>query len=358
MSAEGLITLERVMHDGTKVKALATGGSFRREDKIREHLKAVEEQLSQPSDEEASLRAQKARERAAREKKERMDKALSELEKIRATKSGEEKKEARASVTDPDARTMKQGDGGFAPSYNVQISTDAQADIIIGVGVSQRPDDTQELVPALERIEENLGKTPEQVVADGGYTNWDNVVALDASGVDFIGSLTDRDQRAGSCAQRGVEDAFRPEHFVYDEQSDTYTCPEGKTLTHNAHRTFIGRTNDLYTARKGDCASCPHKEQCCPGKTKRRSIVRRVDGPAVTSFKEKMATEEAKAIYKQRAHIAEFPHAWIKEKIGLRQFHLRGLLKVGMEALWACLTYNIQQWIRLVWKPRLAKAGV
>ena len=73
---------------------------------------------------------------------------------------------------------------------------------------------------------------------------------------------------------------------------------------------------------------------------------------------EKMKTEEAKAIYKQRAHLAEFPHAWIKTKLGLRQFHLRGSLKVGIEALWACLTYNIQQWIRLVWRPGLAKAGV
>jgi hypothetical protein len=159
-----------------------------------------------------------------------MDKALSELEKIRATKSGEERREARASITDPDARTMKQSDGGYAPSYNVQISTDAAADIIVGVGVSQRPEDAHELIPAIERIEENLGKIPEQIVADGGYTTWDNVVALDASGIDFIGSLPDRDQSAGPCAQRGVEEAFRPEHFVYDEQTDTYTCPEG-----NAH---------------------------------------------------------------------------------------------------------------------------
>ena len=69
--------------------------------------------------------------------------------------------------------------------------------------------------------------------------------------------------------------------------------------------------------------------------------------PQSVSFIEKMKTKEAKEIYKQRAAIAEFPHAWIKERIGLRQFRLRGLLKVGMEALWACLTYNIQQWIRL-----------
>ncbi|HWT79825.1 MAG TPA: IS1182 family transposase, partial [Candidatus Methylomirabilis sp.] len=229
MSAEGLITLERVMHDGTKVKALATGGSFRREERIREHLKAAEEQVMKPPDEEASLRVQKARERTAQEKKERMEQALQELEKISKTKSDEEKKEARVSITDPDARIMKQSDGGFAPSYNLQLSTDAAADIIIGVGVSQRSDDTQELMPAMRRIEENLGELPQQVVADGGYTHWENVVALNGAGIDFIGSLMDRVQVAGQCAQRGVEEAFRPEHFVYDETSDTYTCPEGKT---------------------------------------------------------------------------------------------------------------------------------
>ena len=71
-------------------------------------------------------------------------------------------------------------------------------------------------------------------------------------------------------------------------------------------------------------------------------------------FIKKMETEEAKACYKKRGPIAEFPNAWIKDKLGLRQFHLRGLVKAGMEIIWACLTYNIQQWIRLVWRPRLA----
>jgi hypothetical protein len=69
-----------------------------------------------------------------------------------------------------------------------------------------------------------------------------------------------------------------------------------------------------------------------------------------------METPEAQSIYKQRAGVAEFPNAWIKDKIGLRQFRLRGLVKVTLEAMWACLTYNICQWIRLCWKPqRLAQ---
>jgi hypothetical protein len=70
-----------------------------------------------------------------------------------------------------------------------------------------------------------------------------------------------------------------------------------------------------------------------------------------------METDEAKAIYRQRGEVAEFPNAWIKSKFGLRQFRLRGLVKVGMEALWACLTYTIKLWIRLRWKPRLEMTG-
>ena len=60
---------------------------------------------------------------------------------------------------------------------------------------------------------------------------------------------------------------------------------------------------------------------------------------------------EAKQLYRTRAQIAEFPHAWIKEKLRLRRFRLRGRKKVRTEAVWACLTYNIQQWLRLNRRP-------
>ena len=209
-------------------------------------------------------------------------------------------------------------------------------------------------MPAIARIEENLDEIPRQVVADGGYVDRGNIVAMERAGIDLIGPLMERNRVAGQVAQRGVHDAFRPERFTYDAASDTYTCPEGKTLTRNGQEKRTGRTRHIYRGRTKDCTACPSRGQCCPGVAGRRSVVRSVDDPEVTSFIEKMNTEEAKEIYKQRAHIAEFPNAWIKEKLGLRQFHLRGLLKVGMEALWACLTYNVQQGIRLVWRPRLA----
>jgi len=51
----------------------------------------------------------------------------------------------------------------------------------------------------------------------------------------------------------------------------------------------------------------------------------------------------AKAIYRQRGAVAEFPNAWIKDKLGLKQFRLRGLIKARLEVLWTALTYNIQK---------------
>ena len=86
-------------------------------------------------------------------------------------------------------------------------------------------------------------------------------------------------------------------------------------------------------------------------------MIRAVHSPVVRQFAEKMQTEAAKGIYRQRGAVAEFPNAWIKEKLGLRQFRLRGVAKVLLEVLWAALTYNIQQWIRLSWRPGLVQAN-
>jgi hypothetical protein len=113
----------------------------------------------------------------------------------------------------------------------------------------------------------------------------------------------------------------------------------------------VGQTKYTYGAQATACAACPHKAQCCPTSKTGRSIVRTEDGPDVAAFRAKMDTPEAKAVYKRRGPVAEFPHLCIKERFGLRQFSMRGLEKVNLEALWVCLAYNIQQWIRLCWRP-------
>jgi transposase len=365
LHAEGLLNLQRVMHDGTKVKACAGADTFRRGEKIRAHLELARQQveaMGDPRQEELSQRVAKARERAARERQQRLELAQQELEKLRQSKAGQEAPpEARVSETDPEARVMKQSDGGFAPSYNVQVSTDAQHKVIVGVGVSQSGSDYGELGPALDKVEENLGEPPQQAVVDGGFTSRETILDMHQRGVDLIGSLGEgKGQSAGQMKRRGVDPAFYPQAFTYDPNRDTYTCPAGKVLTPQGKEKRPGVIHHQYRAQAVDCAACPFQAKCCPshqgGRASGRMVVRAEEAPAVAAFRAKMQTPEAKQIYRQRGPVAEFPNAWIKDKIGLRQFRLRGLMKVTIEAVWVCLTYNIKQWIRLRWREGGAMA--
>jgi Transposase DDE domain len=76
----------------------------------------------------------------------------------------------------------------------------------------------------------------------------------------------------------------------------------------------------------------------------------------VDAFHRRMKEGSAQQAYRLRGPTAEFPHAWLKQKLGLRKFHVRGLARARIEAQWAALTYNAQRWIRLCWSPARATA--
>jgi len=363
LSSEGLIELKRVSHDGTKIKAYAGGDTFRREGTLKEHLRIAEEQvkrLSEQLTEDNTERRASAGRRHVRERKERLESALKELEKVRAKKRGVKgKEEARVSTTEPEARIMKQSGGGYAPSYNAQISTDMSEGIIVGVRLSNSAADYEELIESADKIEENMEKPPGEMVVDGGCMSRGNIVEMGEKGIDLIGSFQERKKiTAGQMARRGIAPEFSPSAFSYDSSKDIFTCPGGKVMELEGKECGRpGLTNYKYRAKASDCFGCQFKERCCPqNKQRGRGVIRGVEHPLVEAFKKRMETEEARQIYKQRGRWSEFSNCWIKEKFGLRKFCLRGMGKALMELLWACLAYNIKQWIRLRWKKRVVGA--
>ena len=359
LSAEGLVTLERVMQDGTKIKASAAEDSYRREEWIQEQLKIARshvEAVDELTEEAASERRVRARERSQRERRKRLESALQEFDKLKAEGNPKEK----VSITDPEARKMKQSDGGFATSFNVQLVTDAANKVIVGVGITQAGNDYDQLTSAVEEVEQNLGQKPKQVVTDGGYVSRDNIAEMESREVEFIGPVCDEAGKGkGTYNQCGVRPEYYASQFVYDAVTDTFRCPQGKILSYVAKQKCHLHVSHKYCAALADCQACPVRGQCCPGnKVTGRSLQRTEELPEVVAFREKMKTEAAREIYGQRSEVAETPNLWIKEKFGLRQFRVRGLRKAGIETLWACLTYNISQWIRLSWRRRLTVAAM
>lgn len=353
LSKEGLITLGQVMQDGTKIRALASGQSFQQEESIREHLERARQRvrkMGDPRDQEVNPKTKAARQRAREEQQRRLEKALEEVQKLGQQKPNSAKKTHKVSISDPEARFMKQSDGGLAPSYNVQISADATQRIIVGVEVTVEASDSAQLLPALKRIEQRLKQRPQQMVADGGYTTCTAIQQMAERRVDFLGNLGRDLTGSGITAPHQLP----PRAFLYDPETNRLRCPEGKLLLPQGRwNKGPGAVYHRYEAKAEDCLHCPRKPECCPGNQRRgRSVMRRKESATVTAFRQKMVTEEAQQQYRRRGQIVEFCHAWIKCKLGLRQFHVRGRIKARTEALWACLTYNLQQWIRL--RPMIA----
>ncbi|HKF99361.1 MAG TPA: IS1182 family transposase, partial [Xanthobacteraceae bacterium] len=202
LSAAGIVDLDEVAQDGLRVRAAAGASSFRREKTLQGELEKATrlvEQLEQEqeSDYDASNRRIKAaRERAARERKQRVEVALAkqgelktEREKRAKTNKAEvaKQREPRASTTDAEARNMKMADGGFRPAYNCQISTVAAGQVVIAVGIDTTGSDRGLVRPMLDHLQRCYGRWPNRHLVDGGFNKNDDTEWAAAIGIDIYG---------------------------------------------------------------------------------------------------------------------------------------------------------------------------
>lgn len=286
---QNIVTLETVAQDGMRVRANAGGSSFRRKPSLQQcreeaaaQVRALREEMENQSDPEASSkRQQAAQQRAASERLERVEDALQNLEELQAQKEKRKKgsgAEARCSTTDPEARNMKMGDGGFRPAYNVQFATDGQTRMIVSVDVTNNGSDGGQMSPVHEDVHERYGKAPENYVVDGGFVTNDDVTEVEQSDSRVIGPMPHADR-------------------------------------------IEKRGGDPHARRAGDTDE-------------------------MAAFRQRMATEEAKTILKQRPSIAEFPNAECRNR-GLHQFRVRGLEKVRTVTLWYAVTFNFMRMLDL-----------
>lgn len=275
----GVVDGSTIVQDGTKVRASAGSGSFRREstlEKLRqeasEHVARVK---AQADDQALSARVRAARERAARERLERVEAALAtmnQLNKARDARYQDPRRtaEPRASTTDADARVMKTRGGGCDPAYNVQLATDAASRAIVGMQVSQKGVDNGLSEPMRPEVERRTGVPVQTHVTDAGYLNKETV-----------------------------------------EREET----EAK----------VKRIMPLPTKPGGAPATEPQ----------------RTDGPGVRAWRERMQTEEAKAVLRARCGIAETPNAELKVYRGMDRMLVRGVRKVTGVLLLGAIVYNL-----------------
>jgi transposase len=198
LAEAGVVDLDRLAQDGVRIRANAGTGSFRREATLDRHLalaqKVVEELKreveAQPDAGNQRLRA--AKQRAARERSERVQKAQTALAEIKRKRqqldekggNGKKMKEPRASTTDADARIMKMADAGFRPAYNVQVVSAAGEQIVVAVAVGNNGSDRGLMRPMLEELHTRLGQLPQRHIVDGGFCSAEDIEWAHQQGVE------------------------------------------------------------------------------------------------------------------------------------------------------------------------------
>lgn len=357
---EGLIDLQVVTQDGTKVEAQAGAQSLHRRGTIerelaeaRRHIEELDQQARE--DEAQDKRKVAAQKRAARERVERLESALEEVRTRESETPASRREQLRVSITEPEARKMKHPDGSWSPSHNVQVTTDAKQKVIVGVAVTDDANDARQLLPAVAAVVERMGEKPHCVMADGGYVSRENVEGVTQQGIELVAPVKeDTAREAGAMAVNGIDPEFGRSMFVWDESSQSFVCPAGQHLEKVKQRKHHGQMCEVYSAQAEQCAVCEKAPRCCghrkPGMP--RQIERVVEGAAMQEFIKRMEQPDKQALYKKRSGIAETPHMRWKGNWKWRRFSVRGLRKAGMEAVWLALAYNAQVWTRVVWRAQ------
>jgi Transposase DDE domain len=286
-----LVAVWRISQDGTRVRACAGAGSFRRRERLEKlleeataHVAELRRQVEEPG-ELAGIGARRraARQRAARERQERVEQALArlpELEKkqqalapkVAAKDRAKKLREPRASTTDPEVGVMKMSDGGYRPAVNVQLACDPESRAIVGVEVTNSGVDTGQSEPMREQVESRTGQKVSEHLLDGGYL-----------------SLDDIEQAA-------------------EQEVALYVPP--KPPRNRARR---------------ESGSAP----------------RQGDSAAVAAWRQRMGSEQGKEIYKLRGATSETVNADLKTHRGLGEITVRGLGKIRCVVLWSVLAYNL-----------------
>ena len=199
MISEGLVKLRHVAQDGMRVRASVGASSFHRRKNLEECLVKASARVQRLAQERerpdpgVSNRQRAARERAAVERLSRVEKALQRLPEIQATKDRQRYKaakaekrkvtEARVSTTDHEVQVLKMPDGGFRPALNVELATDVDSQVIVGVDVIALGSDGGQALPMAQKVIARTGRSPEAYLVDGGFVKREDITALERQGI-------------------------------------------------------------------------------------------------------------------------------------------------------------------------------
>lgn len=345
----GMANVGRVALDGTKIRANASSRKMMDKDMYVQWLGKVEDELAALTKEadrinekeEKELKDQRGDEIPKEiRKKEVLRKKIQEaIEELKNREAG------RTNVTDEDVRLIKSA-GQIKPNYNCQGAV-TEDGILVGAYVSTNASDKEQLMPLIHQVEQNTGDRIETILADSGYSSYENYEWLDQQKKTAYIPDQEHERR-----DKLEAEPYNKSNFIYDAQADNYICPQGKELVFTRVSIIRTRKQKLRIYKGTQCGTCPVKMDCTSASA--RQINQDFREPLRERARNLLDSLEGKHIYRKRMSMIEPIWGNIKFNKLITMFHLRGLNKVNGEWMLIAIANNIQKLIARREKLKLA----
>lgn len=379
LAREGLLSIEEIYTDGTKMEANANRYTFvwkksiqTNKEKMKKQLQDIwnyaqnmaadEDRMPEPPDfteiDSQKVKATVDQLNKTLAGKENVDKKVrAKLRYITknypATIDKYEQQEAilgernSYSKTDPDATFMRMKEdhmknGQLKAGYNVQISTSNQ--FIVNYTIHPNPTDTTTLPAHLVQHQASFGDAPKILTADAGYGSEENYTLLEQKEITpFVKyGLFDKEQQENYNSKH----SFASEKLFYNQEKDCYICPIGQQMDcigTTTRKTSTGFIQTLKRYQAKNCSICPLNGACHKSKGNRIMEINENLKRQKQRAHELLTSKQGVERRKKRCFDVEPVFGNIKQNHGFRRFMLRGKQKVAIEWGLLAIAQNIRK---------------
>lgn len=321
----GLISGDIVAVDGTKVRAYNSKKNNYSEKTLKRKIESLERKIQ------AIIKCEKDKilKEELSDLIKRKKQYLQYLEELQ--NSGD----TQISTIDTDARLMDNKRGGLDVGYNVQATVDNENALVVDTYVTNKPADNHELATAALRAKEILSEDEITILADKGYYEGENLQTCFDNGITPIVSKQAAPHKAGR---------FSMDDYHYNEDRDSFTCPNGAELTRKSKE---DAKQIIYSNREA-CKDCPFKDKCFKS-NKRQPYKSIIKNQHFKTYRKADALFEANIeLYHRRQELNEHVFGSVKRQIGFPIIYVRGIRSVSAEFCIHFLCYNIKRVINII----------
>jgi transposase len=257
--------------------------------------------------------------------------------------------EPQISISDPESRQIMLRNNITEVAYSVQTTVDAKNNIPIDYKVTNQ-NDSKAMGNMIQRAKSILRTNDFTALYDKGFHTGSELKIAQDLGIETIVAIPG----VPSTSQAPNHD-YNYEHFSYDKEADTYTCPQDQTLRTNGtwHKELTSSGNVILFKqyRTRECKLCPARSECTRSKTAR--LIHRSEFADYYEANRRNILEKEQ-LYKRRQAIVEHPYGTLKRQWGFSYILTKkGIKRASADVGLMFIAYNLRRIANILTRDRL-----